>query len=139
MGEVRAKIVVQNLRDIHLYEEGYLKQSDIRFLELDALADTGAVETLLPQDAAEALGLKTTDRIIVTLANDEKIELPLAGPVLITVCGRKWRGDCLIGPLRCEPLFGQLIMESLDLVVNPRAQTITVNPASPFLPSLKMK
>src|SRR3990167_8535939 len=76
MGEVRAKIVVQNLRDIHLYEEGYLKQSDIRFLELDALADTGAVETLLPQDAAEALGLKTTDRIIVTLANDEKIELP---------------------------------------------------------------
>lgn len=139
MGETRAKISVQNLEDFHLSKAGHLKKGSIRSVELDVLADTGSVHTLLPQDAVEALGLEILEKVIVTLANEEKTELHRARTIVVTVCGRTWEGSCLVGPPRCEPLLGQLIMEALDLVVNPASQTITVNPASPFLPSLKLK
>ena len=94
---------------------------------------------LLPQDVVEKLGLDITDSTVVTLANDEKIELDMAGDFVLTVCGRKWTTDCLVGPPLCEPLIGQLVLERLDLVLNPQKKTITVNPESPNLPHLKMK
>lgn len=139
MGEVRAKIVIQNLEDVLLYKKGYLKKDAIREIELDSLADTGVTEVLIPQDAAESLGIITSEKIIVSLAGGNTDELSVGAPILIKICGREWIGDCLIGPPLCEPLLGQLVMERLDLVVNPRSQTITVNPTSPFLPHLKLK
>ena len=139
MGEVRAKIVVQNLKDVHLCEAGNLKKDSIRTVELDVLADTGSVKILLPQDVVETLGLEILEKVIVTLANEEKIELHRARTILVNVCNRTWEGSCLVGPPRCEPLLGQIIMEDLDLVVHPATRTISVNPASPFLPSLKLK
>jgi hypothetical protein len=47
--------------------------------------------------------------------------------------------DCLVGPPRSEPLLGQLILERLDLVLDPAKQTVSPRPESPFLPSLKLK
>ena len=79
MGEVRAKLIVQNFEDIVLWKRGYLEKESIRTVELDAMADTEAVQTLLPQDAIETLGLEMGRKEIVTLANDSKIELYRAG------------------------------------------------------------
>ncbi len=94
---------------------------------------------LLPQDAVEALGVKILGKTIVTLANEEKIELSVSGQICLTIGDRKWTTDCLVGPPRCEPLIGQLVMERLDLIVDPLKQTITPRPESPFLPCLKLK
>lgn len=47
--------------------------------------------------------------------------------------------DCLIGPPQCEPLIGQLVLERLDLIIDPLKGTITPRPESPYLVSLKLK
>ena len=47
--------------------------------------------------------------------------------------------DCIVGPPLCEPLIGQIILEALDLIVDPGKQTIGPRPESPYLPLLKMK
>ena len=78
MGEVRARLVLENQSDRVLADAGHLESGRIRRVELDALVDTGAVMTLLPRDVVEALGLPLDGKIIVTLANEEKIELPRA-------------------------------------------------------------
>ena len=137
MGEIRTKLKLENLRDVFSYEDG--KIDSIRSVELDALVDTGAVMILLPQDVVETLGLEKSDRVIVALANEEKIELDVAGTISLTVCNRNMKTDCLIGPPRCEPLIGQLVLERLDLVIDPLKQTITPRPESPYLPLLKLK
>jgi len=36
-------------------------------------------------------------------------------------------------------LLGQIVLERLDLVVDPVKRTLTPRPESPFLPSLKLK
>ena len=139
MGEIRAKLVLENQRDSILAEAGHLDSSRVRRIELDALVDTGAVMVLLPQDVVEALGLPVDGNIIVTHANDQKIELPRARHLSLALGDRQMDTDCLVGPPQSEPLVGQLVLERLDLVLDPLKQTISPRPESPFLPSLKMK
>jgi len=139
MGEVRARIVIENQADRILSEAGHLDTAHVRRLELDALVDTGAVMTSLPQDVVETLGLPRDGKIIVTLASEEKIELERARLLSLTLGNRQMDTDCLVGPPRCEPLVGQLVLERLDLIVDPVQQTVTPRPESPFLPSLKLK
>jgi predicted aspartyl protease len=138
MGEVRARLVLENGADRVLAEAGHLDRA-VRRVELDALVDTGAVMTLLPQDVVEVLGLPLDGNIIVTLANDEKIELPRARLLSLAIGNRQMDTDCLVGPPRCEPLLGQLVLERLDLIVDPVRHVIAPRPESPFLPSLKLK
>ena len=139
MGEVRVRVKLDNDRDLSLYEEGQVKAEAVRCVEIDAMVDTGAVTMLLPQDVVESLGLKKIERVIVTLANDEKIELDVAATLSLTACNRKMKKDCLVGPPLCEPLIRQLVLDRFNLVVDPLRQTITPRPESPYLPSLKLK
>lgn len=139
MGEIRVKVKLENFGDVSLYEEDKLNIEKIRCVEIDAMVDTGAVMILLPQDIVETLGLIKLGKTIVTLANDEKVELDRAGGFLLTVHNRKMITDCLIGPPQCEPLIGQIVLESLDLMLDPLKRTITPRPESPYLPSLKLK
>src|SRR5207302_332694 len=99
-----------NQSDRVLAEAGHLGVADVRRIELDALIETGAVMTLLPQDVVEALGLPLDGHRIVTLANEERVELPRARLLSLTLSGRQLDTDCLVGPPQCEPLFGQLVL-----------------------------
>ena len=139
MGEVRARLVLENQSDRVLADAGHLEIGRIRRVELDALVDTGAIMTLLPQDVVEALGLPLDGKIIVTLANEEMIELPRARLLSLAFGDRQMDTDCLVGPPRCEPLLGQLVLERLDLIVDPVKHLVSPRPESPFLPSLKLK
>lgn len=122
MGEVRAHVILKN-------ESDAWPQKTPRRIEIDALVDTGAVMTLLPQDVVEALGLPL----------DGNIELPRARFLSLTIGDRQMDTDCLVGPPECEPLVGQLVLERLDLIVDPGKQTLSPRPESPFRPSLKLK
>lgn len=95
--------------------------------------------TLLPEDVVDVLGLPRDGKIIVTLADESKIELPRARLLSLTLSNRQMDTDCLVGPPRCEPLIGQLVLERLDLIVDPAKHTVSPRPESPFLPSLKLK
>ena len=78
MGEIRIKVRLENAGDMRLKDAGRLDVGKVRSVEIEAVADTGAVLTLLPQDLVENLGLVKIDKTVVTLANDQKIEMDLA-------------------------------------------------------------
>src|SRR4051812_30175293 len=110
MGEVRAQVILENQRDAVLAEAGHSKRAPRR-IEVDALVDTGPVMTLLPEDVVEQLGLQLDGKITVSLANEEKIALPRARFLSLTIGDRQMDTDCLVGPPQCEPLVGQLVLE----------------------------
>ena len=139
MGEVRTSVVLENGVDVGLVRRGMLDRSAVRRVETDILVDTGAVNVLLPQDMVEALDLAPLGMAVVTLADDRNVEMPFAGPLVFTTVGRTMITDCLVGPPRCEPLLGQIVLERLDLIVDPGKRRLTVRPESPFLPTLKAK
>ena len=128
MGEVRVNPKVSN----PLVTDGPV-------LELDACVDTGAVMMLLGQDIVEKLNLKIIDKAIVTLADESRQEMDRAGPVHVAIGDRGGHFDCLVGPVGCEPLIGQIILESMDLIVDCGRQEVRPRPESPAYPSYKMK
>jgi len=128
MGEVRAIVKVGN----PLKADGVV-------LELDACVDTGAVMLLVGRDIAERLELPMMGRAIVTLADDSRQEMDKAGPVYLQLGDRADYFSCLVGPIGCEPLIGQLVLEALDLVVDCSRQRVRPRPDSPAYPSYKMK
>lgn len=139
MGEVRARLRLENDRDLFLRETGALGGRPPRSAEVEAVVDTGAVVTLLPQDLVEALGLRVREKTVVLLADDRKVEMDVAEGLRITVAGRTWATDCLVGPPGCAVLLGQLVLERLDLIVDPLKRTVTPRPESPWLPTLNLK
>jgi clan AA aspartic protease len=139
MGEVRADVKVSNPISKALAKQKIIPKKDAPELILDCLVDTGAVMVLLPEDVVHRLALEIGDTAIVTLANDEKIEMKTAGPVTIEIDDRSMPVNCLVGPPLCEPLIGQLVLEGLDLIVDCQKQQLSHRPSSPAYPSYKLK
>lgn len=104
---------------------------------VDALVDTDAVEVLLPRDLVHALGLSVFGRARVTLADERRASMPVAGPLWLSAFGRAMITDCLVGPVSGEPLVGQLVPERLDLVLDPRQHAVAPRVRSG--PVLKLK
>lgn len=100
-----------------------------REMEATALADTGAFHLCLPLAVVAELGLESETRRKVTTADGLTHECRYVGPVRVRFEDRV----CFVGALELgdEVLFGAIPMEDMDLVVNPRAQSVTVNPAYP--------
>src|SRR5438067_1682285 len=101
MFEVRVRVILENQRDAVLADAGRSERAPRR-VEIDALVDTGAVMTLLPEDVVEELGLQLDGKITVSLANEERISLPRARFLSLTIGDRQMDTDCLVGPPQCE-------------------------------------
>lgn len=139
MSEVKVEVELENYNDRVLSDGGHLAESNVRRQHVHVLVDTGAVMLVLPQDLVEALGLTVMGRVIVTYADERREERDTAGVVRVKVDGRKMETRCVVGPPGSEPLLGHIVLEAMDLLVNPVNQCLTPRPDSPYLPTLKVK
>jgi len=138
MGEVKVEAELENAVDQELLRLGYIKAEQVRSAKVHMLVDSGAVMLVLPQDLVEVLGLREV-KAIVTYADERKEERPIAGVVTVRIENRTTSLNCIVGPPNSEPLLGQVVLETLDLLVDCTQQKLVPRPESPFLPSLKLK
>ena len=139
MGEVKVEVKLENATDRELVLRGLLTEDQVRSFNVHLIADTGAVMLVLPQDEVEALGLREIRKAVVRYADERKEERTVAGPVTVRVDGRAATVDCIVGPPNSEPLLGHVVLEIMDLLVDPLQQKLIPRPESPFLPELKLK
>lgn len=139
MGEVKVELELENAVDRELVRLGHIETEKARSAKIRALVDGGAVMLVLPQDLVEALGLREVGNVIVTYADERKEERPLAGIVTVRVGNRTTTLNCVVGPPNSEPLLGQVVLETMDLLVDCVEQKLVPRPESPFLPLLKLK
>jgi clan AA aspartic protease len=134
MGKVMAKLKLENSVDRGNAAAGRLDPSLVRRIEIDALVDTGATHLAIPAHVAEVLGLAELKRSKAKLADGTIAEFRVVTDLMIEICGRKMACDALVLPAGAEPLIGQIPLEGLDLVVDPKSRDVAVNPASPDMP-----
>jgi len=139
MGEVKVEIELENTLDRGMALRGLLPEDQLRSFKVQVLAGTGAVMLVLPQDEVEALGLPEVRKAVVKYTNERTEERSVEGPVTVRVDGRAATVDCIVGPLNSEPLLGHVVLEIMDLLVDPLQQKLTPRPESPFLTELKLK
>ena len=139
MGEVKVEIELENAVDRELFRRQYIRQNQVHSAKIHALVESGAVMLVLPQDLVEALGLQGVGKAIVAYADERREERPLAGIVTVRVGNRTTSLNCVVGPPGSEPLVGQVVLETMDLLVDCTQQKLVPRPESPFLPLLKLK
>jgi clan AA aspartic protease len=138
MGKVMTKLTLENIVDRGNAANGLIRPDQVRRVEVDALVDTGATTLVLPADIAAKLGVAFRDRKTARMADGSLSEVARVSGLYIEILGRDMTGDALVVPAGATPLIGQVQLEMLDLVVDPRSQEIRPNPRSPDAPMYDM-
>jgi len=107
-------------------------------VEVDAVIDTGATMVVLPKDIVDALGLRKVREVKVRYANNKVETRPIYGVVTIELKGRSANLDVLVEEKGSQPLIGQVLLELLDLIVEPKTRKLIPNPASPEMPMMEI-
>lgn len=122
MGLVNGKLQLSNPR-----------LPDLEPLEIEALADTGAVHLCIPDHVRIQLKLEAIDSKEVTLADGSKKMAPYVGPLEIRFKNRVGFAGALV--MGDQVLLGAIPMEDMDLIVIPKSRSLDVNPKSPNVAS----
>jgi len=105
------------------------KNSKLRPIEVEALADTESTFLCIPLHIAHQLELEPTSEKEITTADGQRRMCPYVGPVHLRFENR----ECYVGAivLGDQVLLGAVPMEDMDLVVLPRSRKVAVNPLNP--------
>lgn len=126
-----ATIKLQNVGDLSRLRARELRTEQVRTLEMEGLVDTGATLLVIPEEAAAYLGLPQVGERAIKLADGRIRRFPVVGELRIEIFGRSMSSDAVVLPLGTTILIGQVVLETLDLVVDAKSRDVRVNPAHP--------
>ncbi len=109
-----------------------------KYLETEAPVDTGATLLALPANFIKRLSLRKMRAVPVRYANNQIESRDLYTAVTLEILGRSATFDVLELPEGSQSLIGQIPLEALDLVVNPKSGKLSPNPLSPDAPMMDL-
>jgi clan AA aspartic protease len=115
---VSAKVILKNPR-----------LPDLEPVEIQALADSGAVHLCIPEHVRRRLHLEAISERDVRLADGSVRRVPYVGPIEVRFKNRVGFAGALV--MGDQVLMVAIPMEDMDLVILPRTRTLDVNPSSP--------
>ena len=118
MGLVNARITLKNP-----------KLPELELVEVEAMADSGAVHLCIPEHVRLQLKLESQDKKEVTPADGTKRLVPYIGPVEVRFKNRVGFVGALV--LGDQVLLGAILMQDMDPVILPKDRRLDVNPDSP--------
>lgn len=101
-----------------------------RKAEIEAIIDPLVYVGILPPDLVACLEVKVNRR--------HWSGRPRTWPVIVRVAGRCHIAEFEVGQPGCVPMLGATVMAALDLVADPLTGYLTVNPASPDQPTVRL-
>lgn len=128
MGKVLVTARIENLDDLFGARKGQIAEDQVRRVEVtDALIDTGATGLLVPKRLVAQLGLDLVrTRPSRTIAGH--VPLPIYRAVRLTVQGRDCISDVAEIPDDFPVVIGQVPLELMDWVVDPKGHRLLGNP-----------
>ncbi len=141
--EVETGRVVVTAKLFNEYDRGRVRAGEItpdqvRTVEVQGLIDTGATMLVLPKDIVQQLGVPVVRQVTVTYADERKANRGLARGIVVEILGRDASVDAIVEPAGAKVLIGQVPLEVMDLVVDPKKGTIGPRPESPDSPLIEI-
>lgn len=113
--------------------------SDEEPIELRVKVDTGATMLVIPGWVQERFSFPIIRKQSVKYADERREQRDVAAGVEIEVCCRKGAFNAIIEPQKEYGLLGAVVMEELDLIVEPRELKLYPNPRSPDIPMAEIE
>jgi clan AA aspartic protease len=126
MGKVIEKVKLTNLFD------------PTKSVEVEAVIDTGATMVVLPKNLVQELGLEKIEDVRVKYADGRVERKEMYGVVRLELKGRVGNFDVLAENEESQPLIGQIVLERLDLIIEPSTRKLIPNPRSPDMPMIEV-
>jgi len=139
MGLVYADIEIIRVADMVLAQEGYLPEAKVRRINVKALVDSGAYMLCINESIRDQLDLRKLNTMDAEMADGRLEKVDVVGPVEVRFLNRRATVDAVVLPGEVEVLLGAIPMEDLDVVINPKEQTLEVNPNAPYIAKKKIK
>jgi hypothetical protein len=118
MGTFVEKITLENSRDRAFADSGYIKEDQIRVLEVEAMPYTRAWTLIINDEIRRQLGLKTDDTVESSMANGATEWYDLTEPVEIRWKDRRTKQQAVVIPNAPDILLGAIPLEGMDLCVD---------------------
>lgn len=129
MGRVVVAARIENLGDCYAAQKGSISEDEVRTLQVEnALIDTGCTMVGLPTRYIRELGLMPQYRRPIRGATGSG-ETTVYAAVRLTIQDRSCSPDVFEVPDDLPVLIGQVPLEQLDFIVDPKAQKLIGNPA----------
>lgn len=127
MGKVVIKIKVANWSDVEMLALGQTTRAP-RFIETEALVDTGATGLYLKASVITRLGLRQIgERTALTMSNRRETRR-LFAPAELEIQGRNTQYQVTELPDELPNIVGQIPLESLDWVIDTAGRKLIGNP-----------
>jgi len=95
------------------------------------LVDSGATDSMVPEDALDRIGVHRVGKMTYELA-DGTVKEYSYGLVRIEFMGEITAGRVIFGDSNCEPLLGVTALESVGIIVDSANKTLKRLPAIPL-------
>lgn len=119
VGRVAIEFEVANYGDLEEVRRKHLKPNQVRRLTIRGIVDTGAVGLVLPGAVVKQLGLPPGQKRRVRYADGRRALRDTVQGVQVEILGRKDTFTALVEPNRDDALVGVIVLEALDLLVDP--------------------
>ena len=94
-----------------------------RYVNVDAMVDTGSTYTSLPQSLLTDLGIEREESDVFELADNRLVEYDM-GETRVRLEGRELTVPVVFAPDDATPLIGATTLEILRLGIDPIAETL---------------
>ena len=131
MGLVYADIELINAEQLLLARRNIIDRDEVKHLQTNMLVDSGSLYMCINESMQEYLQLPFITKRWSQLANSERQEYDLVGPVEVRFKNRICHASALVLPGNSEPLLGALPMEELDVLIHPQRQELVIHPDQP--------
>ena len=128
MSLVYTEITLKNAEDLILARNGYIEETEVRQITVQAMVDTGAWTLAINEETRIKLGLNVIGKEPGTLADGTKTLYDMAGPIDVIWKDRRVLLDALVVPGAKDILLGAIPLEAMDLTVNPKRELVGVHP-----------
>lgn len=138
MGKVTVKAKIRNFLDEGMAQKGIIPPDEIREIEVEGLVDSGATLLTLPEEMVEKLGLTLGREIEVSYADNRTEKRRVAFGVKVEILGREALTHVVVERPGTKVLIGQIILEALDLIIDPKRGILTPRPGHEDMPLIEL-
>jgi clan AA aspartic protease len=124
VGEVRTEITLVNIRDVGNAQSGFIPESEVRQLTVNAVVDTGAWTLVINEETREKLGLQVKKPSETTVAGGGTVPSKITEYVEVRWKDRETACEAVVLPGEEDVLMGAYPLEGMDLMVHPKKQEV---------------
>ena len=139
MGLVYADIEIVSAEDLALARRGYIKEENVKSKKVRALVDSGAHMMCINEHIQVQLDLAKVSSMEAELADGTLKTVDVVGPIVVNFSNRTTSCNAAVLPGESEVLLGAIPMEDLDVVIDPKLQTLTLPKDRPYLAKKTIK